>query len=124
MLPDDLQVVVVDEINAKEYLVSETNTEDPVGVKINTTLTPELLAEGAVRELMRAVQGRRKIEGLQPHDSIVLIISTDEAGQAAIKAHEELLTKTVGASSLEFSSVEGESLAAGEFNFTFGITKK
>ena len=112
----ELQAVVLDELNAKEYLVGET-------VAIDTTLTPELLAEGAVRELMRAVQGRGKADGLAPTDRISLTIDTNEAGQAAITAHEELLTKTVGASELSFSAVDGETLEAGEFTFSFQIEK-
>lgn len=117
VLPDELQGVVLDELNAKSYQAVEN------GVTIDTTITPELRAEGAVRELMRAVQGSRKAEGLAPQDEIILTIQTDEAGQAAIAANETLLTKTVGATEVTYGDAEGEEVKAGDYNFTFSIKK-
>lgn len=114
-LSADLQAVVLDELNAKSYIVADT-------VSIDTTLTPELLAEGAVRELMRAVQGARKQTGLQPQDRIQLTVATDESGKRAIAANEDLLVKTVGADSLGFSDeVEGEASKVGAYHFQFSI---
>jgi isoleucyl-tRNA synthetase len=113
-------VVIADEVNVKEVRYASEQSERAV---LDTTLTPELIAEGAVRELMRAVQERRKAAGLAPQDAVVLTVDTNEAGQAAIKAHEELLTKTVGASELLFAPTEGELLAVGEYTFTFSIEK-
>jgi isoleucyl-tRNA synthetase len=118
-LPVELQSVVLEELNAKEYRVVDTGV-----VAIDTVLTPELVAEGAVRELMRAVQERRKAEGLAPQDLIILTIATDEAGQTAIKAHEALLTKTVGAQTVDFSATEGEEVKVGDFIFTIRIEKE
>ncbi len=116
-----MAVLVKDEINVKEFIVDDSIQS---GLKLDTALTPELLGEGAVRELMRAVQERRKAAGLAPQDAVMLTIDTSEAGQAAIRAHGELLTKTVGASELVFASVEGEKLEVSEFTFTFGIEKQ
>ncbi len=114
-LPEELQVVVLDELNAKTY---QADTES---VSIDTTLTPELMAEGAVRELMRAVQGQRKAAGLAPQDSIVLTVSTDEAGRATVELHKELLTKTVGASDVVFAKTEGEEVVTDAMKFIFSI---
>ena len=110
----ELQNVVLDELNAKSYAVSET-------VSIDTTLTPELKAEGAVRELMRAVQGKRKTDGLQPADQIQLIIETDEEGKRAVEEHLDLLQKTVGASGVQFADTLGETVVAGELTFVFSF---
>lgn len=122
-LSDALQAVVLDELNAKEYRIAESNPEDFVDVQIDTNLTPELIAEGAVRELMRAVQGRRKADSLEPQDEITLTVATDTAGEAAVTAHKDLLTKTVGAPILEFADTEGETVKAGELQFVFSIKK-
>ena len=46
--------------------------DDGLVAIIDTTLTPELLAEGDARELQRAVQDRRKEAGLELDDRIVL----------------------------------------------------
>jgi len=115
-LPAGLLDVVLDELNAKSYGVAET-------ISIDTELTEELVAEGAVRELMRAIQGVRKAAGLAQADRIQLTIATTEAGLAAVRANEELLTKTVGAESLGFSEqVDGEVVQAGEYTFTIAIS--
>jgi isoleucyl-tRNA synthetase len=108
--------IVLDELNAKAY-------EPAPQVSISTELTPELLAEGAVRELMRAVQSARKTAGLQPHDRITLNVETDETGQAAIDAHSDLVRATVGADTIEYAGqVDGEAVSAGAYQFTFSVT--
>jgi isoleucyl-tRNA synthetase len=109
-----LSSVVLDELNAKRYQEADE-------VSIDTSLTPELIAEGAVRELMRAVQGKRKADGLQPKDEITLTVLADESGQAAITAHQDLLVKTVGAADLQFADIAGEVVTTGDFTFTFSI---
>jgi isoleucyl-tRNA synthetase len=115
-LPAELLQVVLDELNAKEYGTAEE-------VSIDTNLTPELVVEGAVRELMRAIQGKRKQDGLEQHDRIQLTVQVDAAGQAAIASHTDLLTKTVGADSIECrADVVGETVTAGDLTFTFSIT--
>ncbi len=115
-LPESLQNVVLDELNAKSYAVADT-------VSIDTTLTPELKAEGSVRELMRAVQEKRKADGLQPADEIRLLVQTDDSGQAVIKTHLALLQKTVGAKTVSLVSTSGETVTAGELTFVFSFTQ-
>ena len=105
---------MLDELNAKIYKTGE--------IAIDTDLTPELLAEGAVRELMRAVQGKRKTEGLEPDDRVVLTIETDEVGVAAVTTHQDLLLKTVGATTLNFG-VADETVTIGDYSFNFRIEK-
>jgi len=114
-LPEGLLQVVLDELNAKDYGVAEQ-------VGIDTELTDELIAEGAVRELMRAVQGKRKQDGLEPQDEITLTVQTDAAGKAAIEANQELLQKTVGATDLQFADTDGEEVSADQITFTFSIS--
>jgi isoleucyl-tRNA synthetase len=115
LLADDLKVVVLDEVNAKEYVVEEGM------VGIDTELTPELLAEGAVRELMRAVQERRKAEGLAPKDRIALSLHTDTLGQFAVESHKDLLMKTVGAFELNFTETAETVVVAGDYRFEFDV---
>lgn len=116
VLAPELAQVVLEELNAKEYL-----GEEGVEVSIDTTLTPELKAEGAVRELMRAVQGKRKTTGLEPADVITLLVQTTAAGQAALQAHAEMIKNTVGAQALVFADTSGETVTAGELTFVFAF---
>jgi isoleucyl-tRNA synthetase len=115
-ITDSLVPVVLDELNAKTYQVADI-------VAIETALTPALIAEGAVRELMRAVQGQRKQSGLEPADRINLAVATSTAGQQAIAQNQALLLKTVGADAITYSAeVTGEAVIAGDLRFTFSIT--
>ncbi len=112
---------IADEINVKQVEVDLNATKRVV---LDTTLTPELLAEGAARELMRAVQNERKQANLMPKDRIVLTVDTDEAGQAALAAHAAVLTHTVGADEVIYKELSGEvtKVTSGTYSFAFSIT--
>lgn len=62
--------MIQDEVNVKEIVV---DTESSLHVDV--TLTNELIQEGDVRNLLRAVQDARKEKGLSPKDIIVLVTS-------------------------------------------------
>ncbi|MCB9816377.1 hypothetical protein H6786_03190 [Candidatus Nomurabacteria bacterium] len=61
---------------------------------------------------------------MRQKDVIELTIQTDEAGQAAIDANKELLTKTVGSSAVVYAEAEGEEVKAGDYVFSFQIQKE
>jgi len=113
--------LIKDELNVKEVIVDD---KVPAGeIQLDTTLTPELIAEGAVRELMRAIQGKRKTEGLQPADAITLSVQTNKAGQSAIESHTDMIKHTIGARDIQFADTVGETVAAGEFTFVFSFSQ-
>ncbi|MGH2514228.1 MAG: DUF5915 domain-containing protein [Ktedonobacterales bacterium] len=56
-------------------------------VALETTLTPELVAEGLVRDLTHLVQEARKHAGLAIEDTIVLTLWADEELAAIAKRH-------------------------------------
>jgi hypothetical protein len=118
VLSAELAQVVLDELNAKDYIGHEK-----AEVAIDTALTPKLIAEGAVRELMRAVQGKRKADGLQPADTITLVVDTSEAGQIAILNHKDMIQNTVGAKDIQFAATGGETVTAGKLTFLFSFTQ-
>ena len=60
-------------------------------VVLDTTLTPELEAEGLARDLVRAVQQARRDAGLDVSDRINLAISGTPDVLAAAGAHEQLI---------------------------------
>jgi isoleucyl-tRNA synthetase len=114
----------MDELNVKGITLAHLEEGKIAYCTLATELTPELLAEGAVREVMRAVQDMRKDAGLEPSDRITLTIDTNEAGQAAITAHRELLVKTVGASDVVFAQAYGTTVTPGDYTFTLSIEKQ
>ena len=124
MLPDmELLDLIKDELNVKEVSLDGVGEDNSPRIKLITELTPELIAEGAVREVMRAVQDMRKEASLTPSDRITLNIATSDAGEVAILAHQELLKKTVGAVEIMFGVAFGISVTAGEHTFTIALTK-
>ncbi len=117
VIPDDLVAVVLDELNAKTYMAGDV-------VSIDTTLTPELLAEGAVREVIRTVQDMRKQANLTPRDTVTIIVSTDNKGRAVLldTVYHPLLLKTVNAMEVQWSNdITGQTVTAGEYQFVIAI---
>jgi isoleucyl-tRNA synthetase len=77
-LSDELQALIADELNVKEIRQgastdSQTVKEDGhVRIALNTDLTPELKKEGLVREIVRAINQKRKEQKLTRDDRIVV----------------------------------------------------
>ena len=60
-------------------------------VVLDTTVTPELAAEGLARDVIRAVQQARRDADLDVSDRISLTVSSDDDVWAATVAHQELI---------------------------------
>lgn len=58
---------------------------------LDTEVTPELAAEGAARDAIRAVQDARKAAGLEVSDRIHLTLSTDADSLEALQSQAELI---------------------------------
>ena len=112
--------IVAEEVNVKEVTFAPDQTERVI---LNLTITPELKAEGEVREFMRAVQERRKQDGLEPQDRIALMVQATPEGRLVLETFKDMLTKTVGATELMFTDVEGETVTAGEHTFVIALKK-
>jgi isoleucyl-tRNA synthetase len=72
-------------------------------VILDTTVTPELAAEGLARDVVRAVQQARRDAGLEVSDRISLQLAGDEAVRAAVEAHAGLIKKETLATNLDFA---------------------
>jgi isoleucyl-tRNA synthetase len=90
---------------------------DGLVVELETALTPELVAEGDVRELSRAVQDLRKRSGLQIGDPISLYLPPVAKSLAP---YTEALMQSVGARTVDFGSAAGD--AADQIELSFGVT--
>lgn len=77
-----------------------------ITVTLDTRLTLELVQEGAVRELVRAVQDQRKKMKLPIDKRIRLVIDGDDEGKQAVRRFEQVLREGVLISELEFRRVE------------------
>ena len=80
-------------------------------VVISSELTPELLAEGQVREVIHAVQSQRKTLDLEFTDRIELGFDTDsEELRKALQAHAETLASETLAVSISFELLQNAEL--------------
>jgi isoleucyl-tRNA synthetase len=92
-------------------------------VELDTTITPELKAEGQARDFIRLVQELRKKIKLNPSDVVALTVSTDAAGKKLIEHFEKEISKTAQLSAIHFKKTEGEELKVDDLNFVVTIEK-
>jgi isoleucyl-tRNA synthetase len=133
-LSDEMQDLVKDEVNVKEVnaiqkgLTHHINVSDEIrvsgAVELDTTITPELKAEGDVREFIRQIQDLRKQSGLEAKDRIVLTVQASDGGEALVTAFMSEIKKVVGADEVSFGNAQGAEVQAGEHSLTVQLEKK
>jgi isoleucyl-tRNA synthetase len=74
-LPSKYLEILKEELNVKNVSVDKELPED---VSLDTILTPELMLEGEVRELVRKIQDMRKEKGLKPGDKMQYDVPENE----------------------------------------------
>ena len=72
--PEFLEIIK-DELNVKEVEKRDSLEGD---IFLDTTLTPELLEEGKMRDLIRSIQELRKEKDLKPQDVMPYTVSADQ----------------------------------------------
>ncbi|MBB3109074.1 isoleucyl-tRNA synthetase [Paenibacillus phyllosphaerae] len=75
-------------------------------VALNTDITPELVQEGWVREVIRAVQDTRKKLDLPIEKRIHLVLDVDQELREALAAFESVLFDSVLVSKVEYGTAE------------------
>lgn len=115
-IPLEYQSLIQEEMNVKELIDGE--------LALDTKLTPTLIAEGRVRELIRHIQSQRKKEGLEPHDRINLKVKTDTRGRELVNTFLTEIQETVGINEVNFvDDLEGETLTYDEISLTLSIER-
>jgi isoleucyl-tRNA synthetase len=84
-LPEDIAQSVREELNVKERVFGAPE------VKLNTEITEELRLEGLAREVVRAIQDRRKKVGLNVEDRIHTRYDADGMLARAIQRHGDYI---------------------------------
>jgi isoleucyl-tRNA synthetase len=93
----ELKLVVAD---------AERSAPLPEGVVVlDTTVTPELAAEGLARDVVRAVQQARREAGLDVADRIALTVEAGAEVAAAVEAHRDFVAAETLATSLALGAV-------------------
>ncbi len=98
---DDLLI----EINQTEGFVSDSDRG--VTVVLDTTLTPELIEEGFVREIISKLQTMRKEADFEVMDKITVYQTGNETIEAIMKKNEVMIKSVVLATSFVYGSTDG-----------------
>ena len=129
-----IQVEGVDEALAEEDLLIEaaqmegyvSDSDHGVTVVLDTNLTPELLEEGFVREVISKVQTMRKDAGFEVMDHIQLYVKDNDKVKDIVQKNEESLCSDVLADGVTYDEGSGftkEWSINGE-KVTLGVEKK
>ena len=89
----------------KEGYVSEADQN--VTVVLDTNLTPELIDEGFVRELVSKIQTMRKEAGFEVMDKIVVYAHGNDKIQDVMKTHEDEIKSEVLADEMVLGETDG-----------------
>ena len=90
-----------------EGYVSESNAE--IAVVLDTNLTPELVEEGFVRELISKIQTMRKEAGFEVMDKITVSAKGNDKIDAILKKYEDQIKDEVLAVTVVYGEVSGYS---------------
>jgi isoleucyl-tRNA synthetase len=113
----DLGDLVVTEVPKSGWMVA---SHDGESVALDLTLTPELIEAGVVREVIRFIQERRKSDGFDISDRIIVTYNALPQTVAAISAQDSHICDEVLATSL----TRDETLVVGENELGIALTLK
>ncbi|MFH1405535.1 MAG: isoleucine--tRNA ligase [Patescibacteria group bacterium] len=115
--------VLKDEVNVKEIVVIKGEQ----AVEMDFNLTPELVREGSIREIIRRTNAMRKNAGLTIEDRIVLCVKSDEHEiKKALQEHKDVLLAGVLADELveDVGQDNKEEFEVNGSKVEIGFTKK
>ena len=108
--------LILDELNVKELISG-------IPMELDINITPELQAEGNMRELLRQIQSLRKSAGLEPHDVINLHIQTSREGQVLMETFSDEIKSTAGINKFNFTHNDGDEITVEDLVFIITIEK-
>ncbi|TAL51236.1 isoleucine--tRNA ligase [Patescibacteria group bacterium] len=116
----EYQELVKDEVNVKTIDVQKGE----YAVELDLTLTPALVREGMVREIIRRVNDLRKQSGLTIEDRIALFVTGPEEVLLAVNEHEAALLQGTLAKTIRTQGevpANSSEFKANEFQITIGF---
>ena len=84
-----------------------TETEGDISVVLDTNLTPELIEEGFVREIISKIQTMRKEAGFEVMDKICIYVKDNDKIVEIMKEHQDEIMKDVLAENVVTGETEG-----------------
>jgi len=115
--------ILKDEINVKE-IVLDSKADFDTSILLDIKITPELIQEGQLRELVRNIQQLRKKTELTPNDRVVAVFDTDDQGRSFVEKFAEELKKTTLLKDITFKKLEGDTeIIIDELKFKVSLEK-
>jgi isoleucyl-tRNA synthetase len=114
----ELEDLVITEVPKSGWMVASNDGES---VALDLTLTPELISAGHIREVIRAIQERRKSDGFEISDRIAVEWNAPAEFVSTITQGNEHISREVLATS--FIHNQELTLTENEIGFTFTISK-
>ena len=85
----------------------ETQADNVVTVVLDKKLTPELIEEGFVREIISKVQTMRKEAGFEVMDKITISVAGNDKIAEILKNNQDVIFKDVLATAIDYDGVKG-----------------
>ncbi len=105
----DIEEIIKSQLNVKTIeFKSPASKETELEVELDTTITPELEAEGYAREVSRKVQGFRKDLGLVKEDIIELQIVVDKEFQGVLEKNKNMIQERTNSKIIKIVTTEEE----------------
>ncbi len=111
--------ILKDELNVKEVIIDRSLALE---LEFDFTITPELKAEGVMRELVRQAQELRKQAGCSPDEEIILVVSGNEPAQTILNKFKEEIKRATRAKEV-VAGASGEKMAVDEFEFELAVKR-
>lgn len=124
-ISSSIETVILEEVNAKKIAAADNLLEEDIGgvkVSFNFSLTPELVAEGHVREFIRAVQGLRKSNNLKPGELIVLNVQASPKAQMLLEKNSSEIKKVTSLSHFNIGPLAGKGdFSDGDISYSLSL---
>lgn len=127
-LSDDLKLVAADELNVKNVKNGKgegvSKQENGIEVQLDTTITPELKAEGLAREIIRTInQLRKELEfTIQDRAAVTYATGSAELGQVFAKFGGEIKRQTL-VDTIKAGDNNGKEIVIDDTKVTLDIKK-
>ena len=94
-----VQELIARQLNVKKVI---SKTGEQIKVELDVNMTPELEAEGYMREVARKIQAERKKAGFVKKQEVPMTIFTDEKTEKMLSENVKQLKERVNAKSIKF----------------------
>ncbi len=96
--------VLIDTAKAEGFISA---TESGMTVVLDTALTPQLIEEGMVREIVSKIQSMRKDAGFEVMDNINISVETDDVLKEIVDQNSKSICSDVLGKSISFEKIDG-----------------